>query len=84
VLESEGAHGYDARADEYGDLIEKGILDPVKVVRTALLNATSISGLLLTTECAIVDKPKPKAPAPGGGGGGMGGMGGMGGLDDLD
>ncbi|MFM2421501.1 MAG: molecular chaperone GroEL [Pseudomonadota bacterium] len=79
VLESKSASfGYDAQNDEYGDLIEKGIIDPAKVVRTALQDAASIAGLLITTEAGIAELPK-KASAGGGGGmpGGMGGMDGM-------
>jgi len=56
-----------------------GILDPTKVTRTALQNAASVAGLLITTECMIADLPKADAPMPGGGGD-MGGMGGMGGM----
>jgi chaperonin GroEL len=85
VREGKGDFGFDAAAEEYGDLIKAGILDPTKVVRTALQNACSVSGLLLTTETAVTDKPeKPKGPpgAPGGMGD-MGGMGGMGGMDDF-
>ena len=68
--------GYDARADEYCDLVAKGIVDPAKVTRSAIENAASISSLLLTTECLVADKPEPPAPpaAPGGGMGGMPGM----------
>ena len=80
VKEGEGTFGYDARADEYGDMVEKGIIDPTKVVRSALQNAASVSGLLLTTECMIAEKPTEKGggmPDMGGMGGGMGGMGGM-------
>jgi chaperonin GroEL len=74
-------HGYDARADEFGDLFAKGIVDPAKVTRSAIENAASISSLLLTTECLVAERPeKNPAPAPGGGGGGMPGMGGMGGF----
>ena len=74
--------GYDAGNDVYGDMLEKGIIDPTKVTRTALQNAASISGLLMTTEALITELPeKEKAPAmPGGGMDGMGGMGGMGGM----
>jgi chaperonin GroEL len=74
--------GYDARAGEFTNLVERGIVDPAKVTRSAIENAASISSLLLTTECLVADKPeKEKAPAGGGGphggmGGGMGGMGG--------
>jgi len=74
VLEAKGANfGYDAQADEYGDLIEKGIIDPAKVVRTALQDAASIAALLITTEAAIAEAPK-KEGGPAHGPGGMGGM----------
>ena len=71
--------GYDAGTDAYGDMLDKGIIDPTKVTRTALQNAASISGLLMTTEALVTELPeKEKAPAmPGGGMDGMGGMGGM-------
>jgi chaperonin GroEL len=70
--------GFDAQNEEYVDLVEKGIIDPVKVVRTALQDAASVAGLLITTEAMVAELPKD-APAPmPGGGGGMGGMGGMG------
>ncbi len=75
-------YGFDADKNEYCDLIEAGIIDPAKVVRTALQNAASVATLLLTTSCLIVDIPKEKDDHPphgGGMGGGMGGMGGMGG-----
>jgi chaperonin GroEL len=68
-------YGYDASVGEYCDMIEKGILDPVKVVRTALSDASGVASLLTTSECAIVDA-EDKNPPPGMGGGGMGGMGG--------
>ena len=77
VKDGEGAYGLNARTEEYGDLIEMGVLDPTKVTRTALENAASVAGLLLTTQSVIVDKPEPEA-APMPGGGGMGDMGGMG------
>ena len=78
VLESRAqAFGYDAQRDEYGDMIEKGIIDPAKVVRTALQDAASIAGLLITTEAGIAESPKKKDGAGGMPGGGMGGMGGM-------
>jgi chaperonin GroEL len=70
--------GFDAREGEWVDMVKKGILDPAKVTRSALQNAASITGLLLTTECAITDIPEPKDAAPAMPGGGMGGMGGMG------
>jgi len=69
--------GYDAQNHEYGNMFEKGIIDPTKVVRTALQDAASIAGLLITTEAAIAEKPEPKSPAMPGGMGGMG----MGGMD---
>ena len=77
VRESKDANfGYNALTDVYEDMVEAGVIDPTKVVRTALQNASSIAGLLLTTEAVVVDKPEPEAG--GGGGGGMpGGMGGM-------
>ena len=71
-------YGFNAMSEDYEDLVEAGVIDPTKVVRTALQNAASIAGLLLTTECTVVEQPEEEAPpAPGGGGGGMGGMGGM-------
>jgi chaperonin GroEL len=69
--------GYNAATGEYGDMITMGVIDPVKVVRTALQDAASVASLLITTEALIVEAPKDAAPAMGGGGGGMGGMGGM-------
>ncbi len=77
VLEGKGNFGYNAQTGAYGDLIEMGILDPTKVTRTALQNAASVAGLMLTTECMVAEAPKEEAPAMPGGGG-MGGMGGMG------
>ncbi len=69
--------GLNAANGEYVDLVENGIIDPVKVTRSALQNAASIAALFLTTEAVIADKPEKAAAAPGGGDGGMGGMGGM-------
>jgi chaperonin GroEL len=69
--------GYNAATGEYGDMITMGVIDPVKVVRTALQDAASVASLLITTEALIVEAPKDAAPQMGGGGGGMGGMGGM-------
>jgi chaperonin GroEL len=78
ILEStNGNFGYNAQTGEYGDLIAMGVVDPVKVVRTALQDAASVASLLITTEAMIAELPKDAAPAMGGGGGGMGGMGGM-------
>jgi chaperonin GroEL len=72
------AFGYDAQTGEYGNLVTKGIIDPTKVVRTALQDAASIAGLLITTEAMVAELPKKQSPTmPGGPGGGMGGMGGM-------
>ncbi len=69
--------GYDAQTDEYGDLIKKGIIDPAKVVRVALQDASSVAGLLVTTEAMVAEMPKRDSGAPSMPGGGMGGMGGM-------
>jgi len=68
-------YGYNAATGEYGDMLKMGILDPTKVTRTALQNAVSVAGLLITTEAMVAELPKEEAPA--GGGGGMGGMEGM-------
>jgi chaperonin GroEL len=76
VLESKDLHfGYNALTNVFEDLVKAGVIDPTKVTRTALQNAASIAGLLLTTEALVVEIPEPK-PAPGGGGhgGGMDGM----------
>ena len=81
VKEGKGNFGFNAASGAYGDMIKMGILDPTKVVRSALQNAASIAGLLITTECSVVEAPKENAPAGGGmPGGDMGGMGGMGGM----
>ena len=69
--------GFDAQNEEYVDLVAKGIIDPAKVVRTALQDAASVAGLLVTTEAMVAELPKDAAPAMPAGGG-MGGMGGMG------
>jgi chaperonin GroEL len=75
VLEKSGNYGFDAQTEEYGDLVEKGIIDPTKVVRTALQDAASVASLLITTEAMVAEKPKDKPAAPAmPGGGGMGGM----------
>jgi chaperonin GroEL len=71
------AFGFNAQTEVYGDLVAQGVIDPAKVVRTALQDAASVAGLLITTEAAIVEAPKKSAPAGGPGGGGMGGMGDM-------
>jgi len=69
--------GYDAASDTYGDMLDKGIIDPTKVTRSALQNAASIAGLLMTTEALVTELPEREAAPPMPGGGGMGGMGGM-------
>ena len=80
VAAGTGNYGYNAQTGEYGDMIAFGILDPTKVTRSALQNAASIAGLMITTEAMVAEAPKKDEPA--GGGGGMGGgMGGMGGMD---
>ena len=76
VVDSEGNQGFNAQTDEYGDMIDMGILDPTKVVRTALQNAASIAGLLITTEASVAEAPKDETPPPMPPGG-MGGMDGM-------
>ncbi len=68
------AWGIDVATGEYVDMFKAGIVDPTKVTRTALQNAASIAGLLITTECIVVEIPEPEKPMPGGGGGGMGDM----------
>ncbi|MGC4047721.1 MAG: chaperonin GroEL [Armatimonas sp.] len=73
----EGGKGYNAATNEYVDLLAQGVVDPAKVTRSALQNAASIAGLLLTTEALIAEKPEPAAAAPAPGGGGMPGMGGF-------
>ncbi|HMM56098.1 MAG: chaperonin GroEL [Xanthomonadales bacterium PRO7] len=78
VAGSKGNHGYNAANGEYGDMIEFGILDPTKVTRSALQNAASIAGLMITTEAMVAEAPKKEEHNHGGApGGGMGGMGGM-------
>ncbi|MDE2826856.1 MAG: chaperonin GroEL [Bacteroidota bacterium] len=81
VKEGENDFGFNAHTEEYEALVSSGVIDPTKVVRAALENASSVSGLLLTTESVVADRPEPKGAAGGGehhdhGGGGMGGMGG--------
>jgi chaperonin GroEL len=76
----EGAMGFNAATEEYENLISAGVIDPAKVTRTALQNAASVAGMLLTTECVIAEIPEENAPAGGGMPPGMGGMGGMGGM----
>ena len=76
VKEGKGNFGFNAATEEFGDMVEMGILDPTKVTRSALQNAASIAGLMITTEAMVAELPKDDAPmAPGGDMGGMGGMG---------
>ena len=77
VASGTGNFGFDAATGEYGDMVALGILDPTKVSRTALQNAASVAGLLITTEAMVAELPKDEKPMPAGGGGGMGGMGDM-------
>ncbi len=90
VLEGKGDFGFNAATEVYEDLVKAGVIDPAKVVRTALENAASAASMMLTTEAAVAEAPKKAAsmagmPGGGGMGGGMGGMGGMGGggMDDY-
>ena len=76
VNAGQGNYGYNARTSEYGDMIAMGILDPTKVTRTALQNAASVAGLIITTEAMVAELPKKDAPA-------APGMGGMGGMDGM-
>ncbi len=81
VAEKTGNYGFDAQNEIYGDMVSMGIIDPTKVVRTALQDAASVAAILITTEAMIVDAPKSEAGGmPGGGMPDMGGMGGMGGM----
>jgi len=80
IKESKGSNGFDARYEKYVDMLKAGIIDPTLVTRTAVQNAASIAGLLLTTEATVSDKPEPPSAAPAMPGGDMGGMGGMGGM----
>jgi len=81
VIDGTGNYGFNAANETYGDMVEMGVLDPTKVTRSALQNAASVAGLMLTTECMIADLPKDDAPA--GGAPDMGGMGGMGGMPGM-
>ena len=87
VIAAKGDEGYDAVSGTYGNLPERGIIDPTKVVITALMNATSIATMVLTTDALVADVPERDEPGAAGGhdhgGGGMG-MDGMGGMDDMD
>ena len=82
VAEGKGVnYGYNAQTDEFGDLVEMGVIDPTKVARTALQNAASVAGLMLTTDAMVAELVEEKK---GGGGHGHGGMGGMGGMEGMD
>jgi len=75
IVESkEETFGFDAQTEDYVDMVEKGIIDPAKVVRAALQDAASVAGLLVTTEAMVAEAPKKQAPMPPMPGGGMGGM----------
>jgi len=75
VMESKSeSYGFDAQSEKYVDMVAAGIIDPTKVVRTALQDASSVAGLLVTTEAMVAERPKKDAPPPMPGGGGMGGM----------
>ncbi|MEM9302781.1 MAG: chaperonin GroEL [Pseudomonadota bacterium] len=80
VKEGSGAYGFNAATGEFGDMIEFGVIDPTKVTRSALQNAASVSGLMITTEAMVAEAPKEEEPLPAGGAPDMGGMGGMGGM----
>jgi chaperonin GroEL len=81
VMAGKGVNfGYNAASSEYGDMMAMGVIDPTKVTRTALQNAASIAGLMLTTACMVAELPEDKPAGGMGGGGDMGGMGGMGGM----
>jgi len=80
IVAGKGSYGYNAATGVFGDMLEMGILDPTKVTRSALQNAASIAGLMITTEAMVAEQPKKEESHAHGGGGG-GGMGGMGGMD---
>src|SRR5687767_662634 len=80
VLENKGNYGFNAQTEEYGDMVEQGVIDPTKVVRFALQNASSVAGLMLTTDAMVAELVEEKK----GGGHGHGGMPGMGGMGDMD
>jgi chaperonin GroEL len=81
VLENKGNYGFNAQTEEYGDLVSQGVIDPTKVTRTALQNASSVAGLMLTTDAMVAELVEEKKGGGGGHDHGMGGMGGMGGMD---
>jgi chaperonin GroEL len=80
VLENKGNYGFNAQTEEYGDMVSQGVIDPTKVVRFALQNASSVAGLMLTTDAMVAELVEEKK----GGGHGHGGMPGMGGMGDMD
>ena len=82
VMKNKDNWGYNALTNEYGDIVEMGIIDPAKVTRSALQNAASIASMLVTTECLMTDEPK-ETSAGGDAAGGMGAMGGMGGMGGM-
>ena len=84
VAEGKGNFGFNAQTEEYGDLVQMGVVDPTKVVRFALQNASSVAGLLLTTDVAVAELVEEKKNSGGGHGHGMEGMGGMGGMGGMD
>jgi chaperonin GroEL len=81
VLENKGNYGFNAQTEEFGDLVQQGVIDPTKVTRTALQNAASVAGLMLTTDAMVAELVEEKK---GGGGGHSHGMPGMGGMGDMD
>ena len=74
IASRSGNHGYNAATGTYGDMVEQGVIDPTKVTKTALINAASIAGLILTTDCSVAQIPQKEQPAANPGMGGMGGM----------
>ena len=82
VAEGKGNFGFNAQTEQFGDMVEMGVLDPTKVSRTALQNAASVAGLLLTTDATVAELVEDKKGA--GGGGHAHGMGGMGGMEGMD
>jgi chaperonin GroEL len=74
IQEEKGNVGYNAATGEFGDMVKSGVIDPAKVAKSALLNAASVAGMMLTTEAIITEIPEPKPPMPAGGAPGMGGM----------
>jgi chaperonin GroEL len=81
VLENKGNYGFNAQTEEFGDMVQQGVIDPTKVVRVALQNAASVAGLMLTTDAMVAELVEEKK---GGGGGHSHGMPGMGGMGDMD